>query len=272
MGGIARKNFRLFRAICGDDALKRVVIATTMWSEISEEVGLRREKELSTKEFMFKPALEMGAELVRHANSVSSAHSVVRKIVGFDPRALSIQTEMVDQHNALVGTTAGRHLKAELDATKQKHRNREEEIAAEIRTLREQDEQQRVLITELRAEVHEVREKLRAYESQSRSLETESGVPRHGDWEKIVVGLIEQTLRERQREHVADSERQEKQRRERLEQERLARQEKERQKEKEAKERQEQIEARKKAREEEEREEQRQKDAKAQSFSICVVQ
>lgn len=53
MQGAARKNIRMFRQLCGnDDALSKVHLVTTMWDQVDESVGLRREKELvATTEF-----------------------------------------------------------------------------------------------------------------------------------------------------------------------------------------------------------------------------
>ncbi|THH15941.1 hypothetical protein EUX98_g9380, partial [Antrodiella citrinella] len=34
MGGVAKKNFRLFRKLCGDETLRSVIIATTMWQDV----------------------------------------------------------------------------------------------------------------------------------------------------------------------------------------------------------------------------------------------
>ena len=180
MGGVARKNFRLFRAICGDDALKHVVIATTMWSETSEGVGSQRERELSTNDHMFKPALEMGAKLVRHANSVSSAQGIIKTIVGSNPQTLSIQAEIVDQRSTLPGTTVGRQMRVEADAAFTRYSDKKEEIEAGIRSAqaRERETQYRALLDQLQAELCEVREKLQMYEVQVQKLESETDAER----------------------------------------------------------------------------------------------
>jgi hypothetical protein len=51
-----------------------VVLLTNMWGEVSHEVGEARERELTSN--FFKPALDKGAQLVRHHNTEQSAHTL----------------------------------------------------------------------------------------------------------------------------------------------------------------------------------------------------
>ena len=76
--GVAGRNFNIFRKLCGDAALANVVLVTNMWGEVSPEVGEARESELSGN--FFKPVLDLGAQMVRHHNTVHSAHDVIRRI------------------------------------------------------------------------------------------------------------------------------------------------------------------------------------------------
>ncbi|TEB23749.1 hypothetical protein FA13DRAFT_1756971 [Coprinellus micaceus] len=86
MGGISLKNFRTFRSLCGEQTLRNVVIA--------EE----RERELSIKDDFFKPALDKGAQMMRHYNTPESAQKIVRHLLKNNPMALQIQREIVDEH------------------------------------------------------------------------------------------------------------------------------------------------------------------------------
>ncbi|KIP06256.1 hypothetical protein PHLGIDRAFT_60285, partial [Phlebiopsis gigantea 11061_1 CR5-6] len=135
MGGVARKNFRLFRKLCGDETLKNVVIATNMWSDVAVELGEKRERELSESELFFKPALEKGAHLARHDNTLDSARRIVRQIVGFPTTALQIQVETVDQQKTLAQTAAGEDLKEELERLAAKHKEELEGLRGEMEEL-----------------------------------------------------------------------------------------------------------------------------------------
>lgn len=132
MGGIARKNFRLFRKLCGDDALKNVMIVTNMWSEVSQEVGEGRERELASNELFFKPVLDKGARMVRHDNTSTSTQHILRELLGLPPAPLLIQRETVDQHKSLAQTDAGIDLQAELDKEAEKHRKEMDSIKSDM--------------------------------------------------------------------------------------------------------------------------------------------
>ncbi|PVF93006.1 hypothetical protein CPB86DRAFT_687764, partial [Serendipita vermifera] len=112
MGGIATRNLRLFRGLCGDDPLKSVVVVTNMWSLVDPDLGARRETELMTEDAFFKPALNHGSRFARHSDTIESAHKIIHSL--FDERLvrekLAIQIEMVDDRLRLVQTTAAAEL------------------------------------------------------------------------------------------------------------------------------------------------------------------
>jgi len=134
MTGMSRKNFGMFRKLCGDAALKNVVIVTNMWGEVDPAVGNAREIELATEDIFFKPVLEKHAQMIRHENTISSAERVIRLILGNHPLPLRIQEELVNEHKALPETSAGEELNRELNAQIEKHQG-------EMRTLRDEMQQ-----------------------------------------------------------------------------------------------------------------------------------
>jgi len=133
VGGIAAKNFRMFRQLCGDRALKNIVIVTNMWGEVSLEVGDAREQQLKTNSKFFKNAIDKGAGIARHDNTVDRAREILRGIMNKQPIVLGIQDEMINH---------GKHIR-ETDAAGELHRNiMEEEIRkrAEIAYHKEEAE------------------------------------------------------------------------------------------------------------------------------------
>jgi len=103
--GIAGRNFKMFRKLCGDKTLKNVVLVTNMWGEVPRDVGESREDELSST--FFKPVLDKGAQMVRHHNTAQSAQDIIRVIMKNRPVVLQIQRELVDEHKDIVDTAAG---------------------------------------------------------------------------------------------------------------------------------------------------------------------
>jgi len=134
MGGISRRNFNMFRQLCGDDSLVNVLIVTNMWGEVGLEVGEAREAELRDKDLFFKPALDKGARLIRHLNTFDSARAIIHCIIDNHPMALQIQHELVDEQLNLSQTAAGTELNRELMEQAQRHEEELKEIRAEMAT------------------------------------------------------------------------------------------------------------------------------------------
>ena len=134
MTGISRKNFGMFRKLCGDNALQNVVIVTNMWGQVDPELGNEREAELMGEDDFFKPVLDKGAQMERHENTTLSAKGIIRLILDNNPLPLHIQEELVDEGKAILDTDAGEELNRELSAQIERHRE-------EMRQLREDMEQ-----------------------------------------------------------------------------------------------------------------------------------
>lgn len=122
MSGISRRNFKMFRQLCGESTLKNVIIMTNMWGVVSEQIGREREAELAREDLFFKPTLDAGAQMLRHYNTHDSAHNILRYIVNNHPMPLQIQQEIVDEHKAITDTAAAEELQEELLKEQEKHR------------------------------------------------------------------------------------------------------------------------------------------------------
>ncbi len=129
MGGVSSRNFRMFHKLCGDDTLKNVVIVTNMWGEVDQAKGEMREAEL--KKFFFKPALDKGAQMLRHDNTVESTYNILRHIIQNHPLPLKIQRELVDEGQDIRQTAAAQEVGDQIQELIQKHQ-------AEIKKLQEE--------------------------------------------------------------------------------------------------------------------------------------
>lgn len=210
MGGVARKNFRLFRKLCGDDALKNVVIVTNMWGEVKQEVGESRECELVENELFFKASLEKGAHLVRHDNTVESAHRILREIMGFPPQALLIQRETVDEHKSLAQTNAGIDLQQELDKQATMHRKELDSLKVEMEEMMaEKDVKHQGELEELTDTLKCVQGQLEKVEAESKKISIERDVDRQEHEEQVnkLIGAMKEkeeefrSLQENVQEH-----------------------------------------------------------------------
>jgi len=158
--GVAQRNFKMFRELCGDTSLKNVVLVTNMWGTVTPDVGEAREVELTNR--FFKPALNKGAQMVRHQNTEKSAHNIIRMIMENRPAVLQIQRELVDERKNIINTAAGEAVNKELKEQIRKHQ--EEWQAAQdqmIQALKEKDEQTRQEMAEETRRLREEMDKMR---------------------------------------------------------------------------------------------------------------
>ncbi|OBZ65150.1 hypothetical protein A0H81_14861 [Grifola frondosa] len=161
VGQTTRRNIRLFEKVCGPNALKNVIVATTMWGQVSEEDGARREAELSTNHHFFYPLLKQGAQIVRHDMGRTSALEIVSKILANNPVPIRLQEEIVDEHKSLAETAAGCQISAELDALIAKHEREMRELRAEMEeALRTKDAAARAEIEAIRQEQEDLKKEM----------------------------------------------------------------------------------------------------------------
>ncbi|KAH8092660.1 P-loop containing nucleoside triphosphate hydrolase protein [Cristinia sonorae] len=179
MGGVARKNFRLFRKLCGDDAMRNVVIVTNMWGEVTEDIGASRERELAGNELFFKNALEKGAEMIRHDNTSKSAHRIIKRFLNGAPEVLSIQREVVDERKPVAETAAGKDLHADLEEQITKHRQEIQEVRSELEALMAQkDQAHQEEIEELSVALGDLKSQLTKAQEANRVLHEETRADR----------------------------------------------------------------------------------------------
>jgi hypothetical protein len=80
--------------MCGVNALPNVILTTTMWNEVEDEIGLRREEELR------KLMMNNGYQIARFNYTHESAWEIINMID--INRPLKLRTEMVDPGKPLV--------------------------------------------------------------------------------------------------------------------------------------------------------------------------
>ena len=149
--GISPRNFRMFRQLCGESTLKKVVLITNMRGEVSRDIEEARENELITN--VFKPALDKGAQLARHYNTTQSAYDIIRRITENSPTLFPTQWPFFDEYEDIPDTSAReainrelneqiRHRQAEMKAVQeevmQALKERDKEFEQDIRKLQEQ--------------------------------------------------------------------------------------------------------------------------------------
>ncbi|CCM03858.1 uncharacterized protein FIBRA_06008 [Fibroporia radiculosa] len=133
MSGTGRENFRLFRKICGDAAMKNAAIVTTMWTKGNQAVEAAREEQLRTN--FFRDAMDRGASLYRHDNTQASARKILLDTLGKMPKVLRVQEELVDQHKSIPETDAGMQLFFALNQEEREYKKQLEVLDMERKRL-----------------------------------------------------------------------------------------------------------------------------------------
>jgi len=113
MSGTAMKNLRLFRSLCGKDAMPNIIIVTTMWSKVTEEEGIEWQTVLKNE--VWNDMLDQGCSVERFANTRESAWHVIDSLSGNDRANVLVSSEIVDHHLRLNETQAGGVLSKELE-------------------------------------------------------------------------------------------------------------------------------------------------------------
>ena len=159
----------MYGKLCGDTTFKNVVLVTNMWGMVSRQVGETREKQLPRN--LFKLALGNGAQMVRHRDTIQSAHEIIRMITRNHPVALSIQRELVSRQKDIIHTAAGGAINQEPDGRTGRHPNEQKRVQEDVmQALKEKDERTRRELEEERRRLQEWME-VRMAEMEQRAKE-----------------------------------------------------------------------------------------------------
>ncbi|KAF8153686.1 P-loop containing nucleoside triphosphate hydrolase protein, partial [Mycena galopus ATCC 62051] len=171
MGGISARNLRMFRKLCGDNALKSVVIVTTRWDDVQEKdrgAMDKREKELmETPGKLFEPVVAAGGQFLRHDNTTGSARRVMEAVLQKEPIVLQIQLEMHDG-KTLEETAVGSELAAEMEKLMDGHSSEMKNLKAGMaKAIATKDEASK---KELEAERTKMQQQMAKWEKQKKAL------------------------------------------------------------------------------------------------------
>ena len=167
VGGSARRDFRMFQELCGEEAYPNVIIVTNMWGTVTAEDGIAREQELATKAIFFKPILDKRAKMLRHDNTKQSAHQIIQNLIDKEPVVLQIQRELGEGMD-ITQTAAYKQLDKEMSELSARHQKELEALKEEMTDAeRSQDDETR---RELQEEVRKVEAELQKVQSQAARL------------------------------------------------------------------------------------------------------
>ena len=144
----------MFKKLCGAKGLSCVVLATTMWSQVTSDEGERRENELISKPEFWGEMIKQGSTVLRQDRAEVSAIQIIQYILSKRSRmVLDIQEEMASG-KTLDETSAGRELEAELERMRKQHEAEMRELREDmLEAQRQNDKRSQEEIAAIRAEL-----------------------------------------------------------------------------------------------------------------------
>jgi hypothetical protein len=155
----------MFQNLCGPDASKNIIVLTTFWDRVTDEIGTQREKQL--KETFFKQLVDCGACFMRHDRTFRSAQDVLRHILPLVPMDTLIGKEIVDDGKNLDQTAAGSVHSKDVEEIIAKHKNEMAGLTEEIVVTRKTN---KALARELLTERAKLKDKLAKWENERLEL------------------------------------------------------------------------------------------------------
>jgi hypothetical protein len=95
MEGSAMRNLRMFRELCGDDFMKKVILGTTLWDPTREVKDAAHEEELSQTEGFFKEMTEQGCSFVRVSGDRDADLELLSRFAVKSPSVMDLQKELL---------------------------------------------------------------------------------------------------------------------------------------------------------------------------------
>ena len=158
MEGSSMKNLRMFQKLCGEKNFGNVILCTTMWDQVKEEEGRRREQELESEATFWSNLISRGAQVMRHhgPDLAVSARKIAESLIQKDTIVLQLQEEL-DRNGSLLDTSAGRLLNSAIEDIMKKHQEEMAELRAEMQANHNDKEEIELLREYYKKEVEGLR-------------------------------------------------------------------------------------------------------------------
>ena len=120
-GGSSTRSLRMLKEICGQDAYKNIVLATTFWDQVGEADGAARERELLEEDTFWKRLVAEGAKPIRMPRDKEAGKRLLEDMGAKATAVLKIQKEMVEEGRSFENTTAATEIDQALTKLKLEH-------------------------------------------------------------------------------------------------------------------------------------------------------
>jgi hypothetical protein len=151
----------MFKKLCGDNAFKSVLLATSMCSKVIEQEIKDREKELIENDEFWGLMCKKGSRVFRYENTRDSALSLIKYIISLRRTVvLDIQDETVNNGCEIEQTSAAKELNVKILREKEKHKKELKEARSQMQeTIAKQNEKSKKVREDLKKDLNNERSK-----------------------------------------------------------------------------------------------------------------
>jgi hypothetical protein len=212
MQGSSLENLRMFRKLCGFEAMKHVLLVTTFWDQVTDAEGKRRVEELSSNNEFWGRMIQRGSKIKRFSKLSCDADvkAILSAVVPGARCALQTQIEIVDQGKQKNETDAAQDT---LKAT-QLRMSRQLEYE-KLRSKKRLERQQQQALQQHQLEL----ERLRQYAAQERQIKEDARLAAEM-MEDALIEMQNYTAKQQLREQIQQQQEESQRATARLEQER----------------------------------------------------
>lgn len=129
------RTFQILRNICGDGALKNVILVTNRWCDIDRMTGAKRENQLRNEFWSYM--LDNGSVMSRFHGTRDSAVALVSQLLSKESVVLALQHEISQEDMRLDQTAAGAFVQNDLTRVKRERQRDLRELEKYKRELEE---------------------------------------------------------------------------------------------------------------------------------------
>ncbi|KAL7936399.1 hypothetical protein V8C35DRAFT_332760 [Trichoderma chlorosporum] len=221
MTGTALDNTRMFRQLVGEPAFKNVILATTFWEMVPEDVASKREKELRSNRDFWGAMVSKGSRMTRLMNDKKSGLEILEQI-SRKKIVLEAQDEMNIQGKSIHDTAAAQELSRQHEEmVKALEKKKAEEVKRLAEEMKRREMEQAERLRRLKEQAEKKLQEARDAEIASQEMERIQA-QKYKDEQRRLQMELEKQERRRQRE----LEEQERRRQRELEEEERRRQRK----------------------------------------------
>ena len=164
--GSSVRTLEIFKKICGDTALKNVLLVSNRWNEVDEVIGAARENQLRDDFWAFM--LSNGSTMARFYGDRDSAIGIASQLISRQSIILELQRELVEEGKTLERTVAGAFVHEDVSEMRARYEQELGDLESLVQTLQTNDRTMRMNVQNNKTRHQEWLQKLKEDEDRLR--------------------------------------------------------------------------------------------------------